>query len=434
MPFFRLFFGVLLIFLAQVSFAQLPNQAFYTKDDKVEVSVGPTQIPGMIVCGDFYSIYAYPKGYLELNIKTLGFFKDNEYFNKIADGYTLFGYQLNPSLQYYASEKIRIEAGALLLKDFGNNKYKLIQPTFTATFSTGNHTVLFGTLYGNLNFGYIEPLWDFERQLTKPVQNGIQYIYKGRKLDLQTWVDWQVMQYEFDTKQEEIAGGFISNINLLEKQNILTDVVADGVIISQRNQIKKISIPIQFTAKHKGGQIDINDRPLTTIFNGAIGIEASKSLSDETSGIFSEKYNQRKPFLKSLYTKNYFVAYNDHSFTHQLPFQSGSGIYLNAGADTRWANFMLSYWHGNGYISEFGGKLYQSASTTVHNPTYVEKKRDLLMLRVMKDWNAGDGLTFTGRLEPFYDFTTNSTEFSAGLYLNFNTDFYLTKLKRNSTN
>jgi hypothetical protein len=95
---------------------------------------------------------------------------------------------------------------------------------------------------------------------------------------------------------------------------------------------------------------------------------------------------------------------------------------------------MLSYWRGNGYISEFGGKLYQSASTTVHNPNYTEKKRELLMLRVMKDWNVGDGLTFTGRVEPFYDFKTGSTEFSAGLYLNFNTDFFLAKIKRNATN
>ena len=397
MPFFRLFSVALLIFLAQVCLAQLPNEAF-----RRAPQVKPE----------------YAKE-LRLGINALGFFKDNEYFNKIADGYTLFGYQLNPSLQYYASEKIRIEAGALLLKDFGNNQYKLIQPTFTATFTTGNHTLLFGTLYGNLNFGYIEPLWDFERQLTTPVQNGIQYIYKGNKVDLQTWVDWQVMQYEFDTKQEEIAGGFTGSIRgFWFKRNLF-------------------SFPVQFTAKHKGGQIDVNDAPLTTLFNGTTGFVITKDI-EKWPDTASFPVNT---FVKELYTKNYFVAYKDHSFTHQLPFQSGYGLYLNAGADTRWANFMLSYWHGNGFISEFGGKLYQSASTTVHHPNYTEKKRELLMLRVMKDWYINDkessewsGLTFTGRLEPFYDFRTGSIEFSAGLYLNFNTDFFLTKIKRNATN
>jgi hypothetical protein len=421
MSFFRLFSGLLLIFLAQVSFAQLPNQAFQ-RSAQVKAE--------------------YAKE-LRLGINTLGFFKDNEYFNKIADGYTLFGYQIQPSLQYYASEKIKIEAGALLLKDFGNNKYKLIQPTFTATFTTGNHTILLGTLYGNLNFGYIEPLWDFENQLTKPIQNGIQYLYKGNKLDLQTWVDWQVMQYAYDTKQEEIAGGLIGNIKLLEKRACLPEFDSPqprvargfpfgGCSFGEDCQTiylpHTLNFPIQFTAKHKGGQIDINDKPLTTLFNGAVGLEYVYQTRPQLPD------NSKKAILYSLYTKNYFVGYNNHSFTHQLPFQGGSGIYLNAGADTRWANFMLSYWNGNGYISEFGGKLYQSVSTTVKNPGYTERNREILILRVMKDWyiqdgNEFSGLSFTGRLEPFYDFRTGSVEFSAGLYLNFNTDFFLCKPK-----
>ncbi|KAA9333840.1 hypothetical protein F0P94_10620 [Adhaeribacter soli] len=352
---------------------------------------------------------------MELGTRTLGFFKDNEYFNKIADGYTLFGYQLQPSLKYYASEKIKLEAGVLLLKDFGNRKYRLIQPTFTAIYSTGKHTFLFGTLHGNLNFGYIEPLWDFERQLTTPIQNGIQYKYDGNRFDFQTWVDWQVMQYAYDPKQEEIAGGFTGNLK--------------GFFFKRT----QLSFPLQFTAKHKGGQIDVNDHPLTTLFNGATGFEITSHLSNWNDSL------QQESFLRNIYTKNYFVGYKDHSFTHQFPFQGGSGIYLNAGADTRWANFMLSYWKGNGYISEFGGRLYQSVSTTVKNPGYIEKHRQLLILRIMKDWpilNADkteySGLTFTGRLEPFYDFRTGSVEFAAGLYLNFNTDFFLGKPKLRS--
>lgn len=423
MPFFRIFFSLLLIILASVSYAQLPNQAFYKKDDKVDLNY-TRERPSMgydsttnsryIICYDArMPDWGYPAGNLELGIRSLGFFKDNEYFNKIADGYTLFGYQLQPSLKYYPSEKIKLEAGAMLLKDFGNRKYRLIQPTFTATYSTGKHTFLFGTLTGNLNFNYIEPLWDFERQLTTPIQNGIQYIYQGNRFDFQMWADWQVMQYAYDTKQEEIAGGFTGNLKGFHFKHT------------------QISFPVQFTAKHKGGQIDVVERPLTTLFNGAAGFEITNYLGNWNDSL------QQGSFLRSIYTKNYFVGYKDHSFTHQLPFQGGSGIYLNAGADTRWVNLMLSYWRGNGYISEFGGRLYQSVSTTVKNPGYTERNRQLLMLRIMKDWHIVNeqeytGLTFTGRLEPFYDFKTGSVEFAAGLYLNFNTDFFLGKPKLRS--
>jgi hypothetical protein len=235
--------------------------------------------------------------------------------------------------------------------------------------------------------------------------------------------------------RKKLPVGFLGNVLLYHNYKLKTvdtppqqmsrNLYTTSVGVPIPNSGKSLHLPFQFTAKHKGGQIDTNNSPLTTIFNGAIGLEYSY-------GVPSLNW-EKKRFVYDLYTKNYIVGYHDHSFTHKFPFKNGSGIYLNAGANTRWANFMLSYWKGNGFISEFGGKLYQSVSTTVHHPEYTEKNRQLLILRIMKDWNVGNGLTFSGRLEPFYDFKAGSIEFSAGLYLNFNTDFYLAKIKRNPT-
>ena len=59
-------------------------------------------------------------GELRLSLHAFTFFKDNEYFNKIVDGYTLYGTQLNPQLVYYPTKDLRIEAGVFLWKDFGN--------------------------------------------------------------------------------------------------------------------------------------------------------------------------------------------------------------------------------------------------------------------------------------------------------------------------
>ncbi|HSI91684.1 MAG TPA: hypothetical protein VK927_11240 [Adhaeribacter sp.] len=363
---------------------------------------------------------------LRLGVRTLGFFKNNEYFNKIADGYTLFGYHLMPTLQYYPSEKVKVEAGVLMWKDFGSFNIQQFQPTFTLTYTSGAHTLLFGTLNGNLNFGYIEPLWDFERQLLVPLQNGVQYIYKKPKFDLQAFIDWQLMQYRFDARQEEVGGGFVSNITLLQKQHTAQKVVADGVIKIENEQTHKISLPIQFTGQHKGGQIDLNDRPLTTIFNGAVGLEYT---FHTTPNSFFSWPSRKKPLLHSLYTKNYLVGYDDYSFQHQLPFQRGSGIYLNAGADTRFGEFMLSYWRGNGYINEFGGRLYQSVSTTVKNPDYTEKRRELLIFRHLSTYHLTEGVTLSNRFEPLYDLQKGNFEFSTGFYVHFDTDFFLGKPK-----
>ena len=366
---------------------------------------------------------------LRLGVRTLGFFKNNEYFNKIADGYTLFGYHFMPSLQYYPSEKVKVEAGFLFWKDFGSFKINRFQPTFTLTYTSGSHTLLFGTLNGNANFNYIEPLWDFERQLLVPLQNGVQYVYKKPRFDFQGFIDWQVMQYPFDTRQEEVGGGFVSNITIYQK---FEDVIPED----PRFQLPKpkiyqmhLNLPLQFTGFHQGGQIDVNNKPLTTIFNGAAGLEYRYDLFP-----WSNWSAEQKQFLHSLYTKNYFVGYDDYSFEHQLPFQSGSGIYLNAGANTRFGELMVSYWRGNGYISEFGGKLYQSASTTVKNPNFIEKERELLIIRHMSTFHLTEGVTLTNRFEPFFDLNKGTFEFSTGFYVHFDTDFFLGKPKLENPN
>ena len=128
------------------------------------------------------------------------------------------------------------------------------------------------------------------------------------------------------------------------------------------------------------------------------------------------------------------MGYDDYSFEHQLPFQRGSGIYLNAGADTRFGEFMVSYWCGNGYINEFGGRLYQSVSTTVKNPNYLEKKRELLIIRHLNTYHLTEGVTLSNRFEPFFDLNKGTFEFSTGFYVHFDTDFFLGKPKLKNPN
>ena len=60
---------------------------------------------------------------IRIGVYALGFSKNNEYFNKIADGYTLFGYHLNPELIYYPAPFVRLEAGVLLWKDSSQSRH-----------------------------------------------------------------------------------------------------------------------------------------------------------------------------------------------------------------------------------------------------------------------------------------------------------------------
>ncbi|OON67977.1 hypothetical protein [Hymenobacter sp. CRA2] len=330
---------------------------------------------------------------MRLHLDAFTFFKDNEYFNKIIEGYTLFGTQLHPKLVYYPTAKLRLEAGVFLWQDFGKGRLQQARPTFTARYRSGAHEVVLGNIRGHLNHGYIEPLFNFERVILKRVEEGLQYRYLGNRVQLDTWVDWLRQQYRYSNYQEQIAGGFSSNFRLTGDNSPLT-----------------VSIPVQFTATHNGGQIDTLDRPLQTLFNGAAGVYVSK----DNVGPFSR-----------LHLQAYGLGFKDRSFEYQLPYHQGTALYLNAGADTRWLNVLVSYWHGHKFVAPLGGDLYQSVSRSVGNPTYREATRQLLFVRLMRDFSLGEAAAITVRLEPVYDFRAGSTEFSAGVYLNFRQEWLL---------
>ena len=337
---------------------------------------------------------------LRFGLDAFGFSKNNEYFNDIADGYTLFGYHLNPKLVYFPAEFIRLEAGAFLWQDFGTTNYNQVRPTFTIKVQKPHYQLLFGNLQANVSHRYIEPLYDFEKVINDPLENGIQFIWHRNKLWLDAWLDWEKMIYRGDPFREEIAGG------LSAEQQLLNDTISGW----------RLALPVQFTAQHKGGQIDASDLPLVTLFNGAVGFKLVKRIDGN--------------FWKALRTENYALLFKDFSNVYQYPFTHGTGIYLNVGVDTKVQNVLLSYWKGNGFLTEQGGRLFQSASTTFKKPDYLEKERQLLILRFSHDIQLIENMFLTIRLEPLYDFNDPQLEFSNSFYLHFNTDLFVTKVKK----
>ena len=334
-------------------------------------------------------------GQLRLSLNSFTFFKDNEYFNKIVDGYTLFGTQLNPQLVYYPTKNLRLEGGVFIWKDFGNPVLQQVRPTFRATYTVKKHEFVLGNIRPNLNHNYIEPLFNFERIMLKPLEEGLQYRYLGNRLFVDVWVDWLRQQYRYSNYQEQIAGG-----------------VSSSYRISGSNSHWQVAVPFQFTGQHHGGQIDTLRKPLQTLFNEAVGIEIRHSLG--SSRIQAFRFN------------GYVLGFQDHSFTAgQLPFSYGNGLYLNTTLETRYADVMLSYWQGSRFISPLGGDLFQSLSRTVSDPGFLDRERRILLVRLLRDFRISDAAALTVRVEPLYDFNIQLLDFSFGVYLNFRQEWLL---------
>ncbi len=342
--------------------------------------------------------------YLYFDINSFNFVRNYEYFNAFQDGYTLFGTILEPQLQYAANENLIVSLGGFLRKDFGDNAIHDAKPLFSLKYSKNNLSLIFGSLEGNVQHQYIEPLYDLERRITTPIEYGAQLKINKPKYDLDAWIAWEKMIYKPATEQEQIAGGLSGQLKLIDKD------------------YWKLSLPVQFMLKHAGGQIDVNPNkdPLSTIFNGAVGFKV-------------ERLFHRNKTFKKLFAENYVVGYKDMSPISIQPFENGNGIWLNAGVTSKFGTFITSYWNGNNFLSIKGTPIFQSLSSDIDYPNYTEKNRSLLFFRYAYQQPILPNLFLDVRIEPIIDLVSPKStqiDFSNSFFLTYKETFRVGKLKK----
>jgi hypothetical protein len=340
-------------------------------------------------------------GEVHFNFYNFNYVRDYEYSNQFHDGYTLYGTQLQPQLVYYAHPNLAIVAGAYIRKDFGDNGVNDSKPLFALKYHKKDLSLIFGSLEGGIHHGYIEQLWDFERQITDPIQYGTQLIIEKKNWKLDAWIAWQKQIYTPSPVKEEIIGGLTAERSLWQSNGW------------------KLSLPLQFLVYHKGGQTDtLKSVPLLTIGNGATGLKLHKEIGGNVQEVF---------------TDNYIVGYKDFSPTKIQAFQGGYGLWFNAGANTRWGSIVASYWKGNNFQTIKGMPLYESVSSTLYDAGYKEKSRSILLLRYAYQHELLPHLYLDVRVEPHVDLGTSRTEqlqFQGSFFLTYKQDFKLFKIKQ----
>ncbi|MDQ8053906.1 MAG: hypothetical protein REI78_12805 [Pedobacter sp.] len=358
------------------------------------VQIGHAQLPNVDLFNRIRPADSLNKE-LHFNLYNFNYVRNYEYSNKFHDGYTLYGTQLMPQLVYYPHPNLAIMAGAYLRKDFGNEGIYDAKPLFNLTYHKRNLTLIFGSLEGNIQHDYIEPIYDFERKITAPIEYGTQLLVEKEKFKLDSWISWQKMIYKGNAQKEEIVGGLNMEHTIL------------------KNNRWKLAIPVQFLAYHQGGQIDVlKNIPISTLFNGATGFKLS---NDFNGGI------------RQFYTANYIAVYKDFSPTKTRAFEGGFGLWLNAGMDTKWGNFMASYWKGNRFLTIKGMELYQSVSNTLYDAGYQQQSRNILAIRYFYQKELIPYLYLDVRFEPHFDLDASDSQlqFNHSLFLTYKGDFRL---------
>lgn len=357
-------------------------------------SAAPAQLNNRVF-EDRMALDPADSGKLFAGINSLGFFRNNEYKQTIIEGYTLFGYQFQPFLSYHISPNIRIDAGAFLQKDFGNDAYSTAAPIFSVKWKHKDLSVIFGNLEGSLNHRLVEPLYDFERVLNRRLETGVQFLFQRDGWFADAWFEWQYMQYWNDPRQEQFLAGLSLQKRLVKWNS------------------GELSLPVQVLARHKGGQLDVAGQPIQTVVNTAAGLVWTQS----TSG-----------FLKDFSLSGYYLFDKDIS-TFVQPYVDGDGIYLNGGVTTRFGlEVMASYWKGREFLSLQGGPIYPSISP--QDGVTLQPSPNLMILRFLYNYTVAESLTLSLRYEPFYDLAFDTFQYSYGFYVNYRARYFLAHPRR----
>lgn len=330
-----------------------------------------------------------------IRFQCIAFFKNNEYFHPLIEGYTLPGFQFQPRFYYEADEKFSLEAGVHFTQISGTKGLKSIEPLFRAKWNASPHfSIILGWLNGTTSHNLIEPLYQWERLYTHPLEYGAQFLVNREGFKLDTWIDWERYIELNDPFQEELTFGLSSKVLLLKPGNW------------------EFWLPVQSTVKHKGGQITTVDEPLKTLANYSTGINAV--------------YNTQGSLLKRLLLDLYVVGYSDLSPQKKQPFKNGYGIYPSATVDMGLFRASLGYFRAHQFISSKGEPLLLCVSQT--DPSVSIPDRYVVTGKLSFYKKIFENISFGAYAETYYDTHRSKMDYDYGISLSVSGDVLFRKL------
>lgn len=335
---------------------------------------------------------------LSLKFESTSFFKNNEYSNQFTKGFTGIGYFVKPTLQYYITKNTKVNAGLFLQQYAGLEKFTKVIPIFSVHQQVHkNIDLIFGSLHGSLSHQLAEPLFRFDRYYQNNVEYGLQALYNSKFAEADVWLNWENYIFKNDEEQEEIEAGLVFDIKLFNKNKF------------------EINVPLQLLFYHKGGQIDVNDAPVTTLFNGNTGIHLKHLYKNKNSIAF-----------KSLFFWYDGIMLPESGINSQL-FKSGAAWYFKLKHQLKNFNYSLGYWNANKFIAPKGEYLFLSISE--NNNTFAEAIRSLICAKAAYIYQPSKPVKIELRADVYYDTISNSFDYAYGLYLFLNEDFFIKQLK-----
>ena len=355
---------------------------------------------------------------LKVELESISFFRDNEFAGRLADGYSLPGFWVQPKLTYMPLRQIKVELGLQALVFNGANRYPNyvyhdisvwkgsqytkgahVLPWFRVQADFRHLSIVLGDIYGGQNHGLVEPLFNPETNLTQDPEMGFQLLWNRPRLRADVWLNWQSYIFREDTHQEAFTVGMTwrTMLNAPEKR-------------------LHFFLPVQLVAQHRGGEQNIENRAVQTIYNASAGVGA--------------RWNVGRRVLKD------FTAEANGLFAYQQtgdlwPFRSGAAChaavrvglwkFLETGA-----SFFAAPRH---FVSLYGNHFYSTLSVK-DGQDYGQLQTASAFVRFHHTFARGYTLGADAEAYQTRQAGESASSFSFGVYLRVNPSFLIKRFPR----
>ncbi len=338
---------------------------------------------------------------LYFRMESSTFFKNNEYFDAFAYGYTGIGFYAKPVLDYYFTDKFEATAGVYLMKYSGLDHFSQVIPIFRLRYKMAPMLELvMGNIYGTANHRLAEPLFRYDRFYQHHIEYGFQFLLHTRHIWSDLWLSWEHFIQVGDTLQEHL-------------------MVGSSTVFTFTNPRKgwAFSIPVQVVFAHRGGQLaPPPHKPVSTLMNSLVGVQLQYRFNPKTSLAF-------EPEILC------YAGLNlpDPNEMNGQPFRNGWGSYTKLSFRYGSLKIMTGYWYARRFISPHGEYLFQSVSEI--DPSFSQEKRELLTGKISFQKTIYHSIKLEARFENYYDLMSHQLNYSYGLYLVMNESFFLLKYR-----
>ncbi|MCT4697016.1 hypothetical protein [Candidatus Cardinium sp. TP] len=303
-------------------------------------------------------------------IRGQSFIDNTEYFNKIIEGTTIFGFNFLPNLTLVMAQDISLNLGFIWEKHFGHvQPWHGIRPTLSIYYHHPPTTCIVG-IFSPQTTPLLEPLY-LQR---KPFIEGLHFRLAKNKNYLSGWLDWRTLLSKKENKPESFT------------------LHLEGACC-QGDSSRTVTLPFHLAVYHLGGQgIQVKDYSL---WCGATGF-ALRFSNCLGGSIYGASYLLFSRYIKAI----------------DRPFKEGWGQWHTIDWQMPWLGISLSYWYGHNFSSEnMGHPLYQSIRIEDRRAVYYERIRSLLFLSIYKHWRHRSGVTIQAVVRPYYDWKNRLLEY-----------------------